>query len=333
MDSYIDLTDAFFQGAISLERAPGWIHPWRLPHEESPLYHEALVQAASTPAGVRIRFATRARQVGLTVTPDPAEERKFDLVFNNELIETLPLPVDQTEVRFAPLPASVPEAENVLEIFLPQRKLVRVCHLLLEEGCDARPAPDRRKRWTTYGSSITHCGSALSPARTWPAAAARKHDLNLTCLGFGGQCHLDPLMAMVIRDRPADLITLKLGINVQCGTLNERTFGPGAMAFVKIIREKHPATPIVVISPIYCPYRESDPGSCGLTLCQMRDALAEAVSRLRACGDGHISYLSGLDMFDESLAAHLPDDLHPDGEGYLMMAENLSKKLLTPMGF
>lgn len=334
MDSYVDLTNDFFQGAVSLEHGPGWVRPWRIPCDLSPLFHDALVETAGTPAGVRIRVATRARNIGLTVTPEPAEQRNFDLVFDNERIETVTLPENQTEVRFAPLPDSVPRAENVLELYLPQRNRVRVCHLLLEEGAQARPAPDRRKRWTTYGSSITHCGSAHGPSRTWPAAAARKHDLNLTCLGFGGQCHLDPMMARIIRDRPADLITLKLGINVHGGgTLNERTFAPGAIGFVQIIRENHPATPIVVISPIYCPGREDEKGTAGLSLRDMRDALADAVARMRACGDERISYLSGLELFDESLADHLPDGLHPDGEGYLKMAENVSGKILAPAGF
>ena len=33
---------------------------------------------------------------------------------------------------------------------------------------------------------------------------ARTHNLDLTCLGYGGQCHLDPIVASMIRDLPAD---------------------------------------------------------------------------------------------------------------------------------
>jgi lysophospholipase L1-like esterase len=44
-------------------------------------------------------------------------------------------------------------------------------------------------------------------------------------------------------------------------------------------------------------------------------------------------YQSGLDLFNEAHLEHLPDGLHPDAEGYKIMAENydrvVMRKLLT----
>ena len=45
--------------------------------------------------------------------------------------------------------------------------------------------------------------------------------VELTSFGFGGQCQLDPFMGRVIRDQPADVVSLKVGINlVNAGQLS-----------------------------------------------------------------------------------------------------------------
>jgi hypothetical protein len=67
---------------------------------------------------------------------------------------------------------------------------------------DHGPLPliqDRRPRWLTHGSSITHCSEAHSPSRTWPATAARLADVRMISLGFGGQCHLDQAVSSAAR--------------------------------------------------------------------------------------------------------------------------------------
>jgi len=148
-----------------------------------------------------------------------------------------------------------------------------------------RPLKDSRAKWITYGSSITHCAGANSPARAWPAWVARKHDLNLTCLGFGGNCHMEPMLARLIRDMPADFVSLKVGINIYtAGSLSARSFQSALIGFVQIIRENHPHIPLAVISPITSPSREKRPGKGGLSLEMMRDHLREAVGRLRLRG-------------------------------------------------
>jgi lysophospholipase L1-like esterase len=186
----------------------------------------------------------------------------------------------------------------------------------------------------TYGSSITHCGSAHSPARTWPAVAARLRGLNVTSLGYGGQCHMDPLVAMMIRDLPADFISLKVGINMVGGSVSPRTYRPLLTGMVRIIREKQPLTPIAVISPIISPPREETPGATGMTLRLMRQELETAVARLRECGDANVHYVDGLELFGPELVAdYLPDLLHPNGDGYEIMGRNFADKVADRMLF
>ncbi|MCH8103322.1 MAG: G-D-S-L family lipolytic protein, partial [Chloroflexi bacterium] len=105
------------------------------------------------------------------------------------------------------------------------------------------------------------------------------------------------------------------------------TFGPGIVGFVKIIREKHPDTPLTLISPIYSPGREDTQNEVGFTLSQMRAEVAIAAEKLRVSGDTNIQYVDGLDVFSSEHAHLLPDDLHPNTEGYGIMAGNMLKLL------
>jgi hypothetical protein len=109
--------------------------------------------------------------------------------------------------------------------------------------------------------------------------------------------------------------------------------------FVDTVREGHPSTPLLVVSPIYCAIHEDTPGpsmfdpdallagklqfqatgdpaerSAGkLTLNVIRDELARIV-RQRAASDPNLHYLDGRELYGEADFAELPlpDQLHPD---------------------
>jgi len=320
----VQLDESMFQGAVSFEKGDDWIKPWRLPFDKLKLYppDDALVGRAKTAAGVRLRFSTNADVLVLDIVPAEGE-RPFDLTIDGELMLTVVAEDEHDQVLFP----FVPAGDKVVEIWLPQGHPVALRDLRMTEGTDCEAVDDPRPKWITYGSSITHCGAAHSPARTWPATAARERGLNLTCLGYGGNCHLEPMVAMMIRDMPADFISLKVGINIMGGTLlSPRTFKPAVIGFVQIIREKHPDIPIAVVSPIISPPREEEPNAIGLSLSKMRDELQDAVARMADCGDDNVHYFDGLQLFGKDLVAdYLPDDVHPNGDGYEMLGRNFSK--------
>ncbi len=269
MSKLFSVQPEHIHGAVSCGQGKGWVQPWRLPLPLKPLFfpEDGLMRKAECPAGARLRFRTRARQFALIAEP-AAEARQFDLAIGNEILDTAVLPAGVDRADFSGLAGQT----QTYEIWLPQMHPVKLRHFLLPENAGLEPAPDTRPRWTAYGSSITQCGAAHSPARTWPAAAARRLDLNLTCLGFGGNCHLEPVAGMMIRDLPADIITLKLGINVQgAGSLSRRTFQPAVIGLARIIRERHPETPIGLITPIHSPPRETAPNVAEMTLQDYRD--------------------------------------------------------------
>ncbi len=312
-------------GAISLQCTEEWVMPWRIPYEDRVLFPpDALLERAAMPAGVRIAFYTDSDFIAGHITPYP-EASPIDLCCDGEFFGSVEL-ADRDYFRFDGLPPG----DKRIELWLPQFGEFRLHALELSDGASVFPFEDPRPRWITYGSSITQCRAAASPTQTWPAIVARARGLNLTCLGYGGQCHLDPMIARMIRDQPADFLSMCVGINIQgAASMNVRTFRPAIIGFVQIIRERHPDTPFVVMSPIYSPPRERIPNAVGFDLCTMRAEVAAAVEALRAHGDRHVYYVDGLTVFGPEYAHLLPDELHPDAEGYRVLGRNFLHKVVA----
>lgn len=312
---------ALWHGHVSIQTTDEWTQAWRLPFEQIALFPpEDLRLRAAMPGGVRLAFYSDTSSISGSIVSVPGNQ-KLDVCCDDVVCGTFDLD-DRNEFHFAGLP----EGNKLIELWLPQRGDFRLRELRIEDEASLSPYTDPRLQWTTYGSSITHCGEAQSPAYTWPAIVARERNVNLTCLGYGGQCHLDSMVARMIRDRPADYISLCLGINMHGGTVGPRAFLPAIIGFVQIIREKHPTTPILLISPIISPPREVETSGTVWTLPLMREQVQLAWQTLRECGDENIYYLDGLELFGPELVHLLPDDLHPNAEGYKQMGRNFLDK-------
>jgi hypothetical protein len=316
------------------------------------------------PSGVRLRFSTNAGRVGLhflasVVAPSPERRRSINLNLECEgelwsassnagnTIVTDPdqpngyqlVRGDSDTVWFNDLP----ERYKICEIWLPHNAFVELRDLVVDEGKHVGPpADDERKRWIHYGSSISHCMEAEQPAFIWPAVAARDARLALINLGFGGQCHLDQFVARTIGDADADVISIKVGINIiNMDSMRERVFVPALHGFLDTIRERKPNTPIVLISPIFCPSAEHHPGptlpnaegkfvtftghselrnGC-MSLSRVRKLIEETVDRRN---DDNLDYLNGLDLFGQADRDDLPDDLHPNPDGYIRMGHRFA---------
>jgi lysophospholipase L1-like esterase len=353
------------EGAIDLDVKDTGITPRRISSKyrhQLPMEVEFL---ASSPSGVRLRFSTDSPTVGVEVLAthfavgDAMYGAALDLVADGERVTTTRfdegnvLRVDPVTRGFGfeqgepfTLDFEVPAGTGLVEVWLPNSSIVEVRALHVADGASLGAAPaDTRRRWMHHGSSISHGMEAFSGSQTWPATAARLADVNLTNLGLAGQCHLDQFTARTMRDHPADLISLKCGINpVNGDTLRMRTFGPALHGFIDTVRDGHPDTPFVIVSPILCPAHEDAPGPTdstsgkaasgassvalaqgALTLTMIRDIIASTVKARRAAGDANLHYLDGRELFNEADLDDLPDGLHPNGQGYIRMGERFAK--------
>ena len=338
--------ESLLGGHIDVRRRPGSLQPLRLNAHELPFFDPFNRFVASCASGVRIRFRSDTGSLRLTATQrlvpgqEGAEQRgAYDLLVDGALfargfgtggattaLDGVLTGDEAFEIQFDGLPA----ADKLIELWLPQAATVVITGLSIDDGASLTLSADTRPRILFHGSSITHDMEAFGATAPWPAVASTLANLNHINLGWGGSCLLSGQAARIIRDTPADAVVLKLGINVHTdGQLKERNFTDAAHAMISIVREKKPTTPMVVISPIFSAARDADGANGGPSLQRMRELLLDVVRVRIATGDRAIRYLSGLDLFSAADAHLLPDDLHPNTEGYRLMGERFHAALLT----
>ena len=374
------LTGDLVRGALDLERTASGLMPHRLPAwARRQIPDDQLAMTEAQPAGVRLAFRTRATVVELDVLPTklayrgapPRPDGVYDLVVDGSPtaqavaeggnLRTIDMAAGSAEVepgpvatlRFTDLPA---DAKDV-EIWLPHNETTEL--VALRSDAPVEPVPDRgRPVWLHHGSSISHGSNADRPTATWPAVAARLGGVELVNLGFGGGALLDPFTARAMRDAPADLISVKIGLNlVNADLMRLRAFGPAVHGFLDTIREGHPTAPLLVVSPLLCPIHEDTPGPAmpdfsglaegrlgflatgdpsdptRLTLTRIRAELAR-ITAARAADDPHLSYLDGRELYGEADAAELPlpDGLHLDVATHRRVGERFAATAFTAGG-
>ena len=371
------------RGAQELERTARGVLPHRLPAIARAQSNDPQVlMAESQPSGVRIAVRTSATVLELDTLRTrttyagvpPRLDGAIDLVVdgraagsaatsggNTVTIDMATGAVEQAQgpvctTRFADLP----EGDKTIELWLSHNEATEL--LELRTNAPVEPAPDTgRPVWLHHGSSISQGSNAARPTAIWPAIAARLGGVELVNRGFGGSALLDQFTARAMRDTPADLISVKIGINlVNSDVMRRRAFGPAVHGFLDTIRDGHPDIPLLVISPIYCGIHEDTPGpgafdleaiaagqvrfratgdpaerAAGkLTLGVIREEL-DRIVRQRAADDPNLYLLDGLELYGEQDAADLPlpDALHPDAATHQLIGERFARLAFGPEGF
>ncbi|GGV02110.1 lipase [Streptomyces albospinus] len=355
------------RGALDLETTQAGVMPRRLPAWTKEQYQDPSVYGVTVmPSGVRLVFRTDARELEFDVListgqldsdPHPRPTGMLELLVDgvpagrqqapvgNVLRMAGPgaehrlIPGEPGTVRFAGLPAGMKH----VELWLPQQTPTEWV-ALRADGEVLAPLPDGRRRWVHHGSSISHCIDADGPTGTWPVVAGALGGVEVINLSEAGGAVLDPYVARTIRDLPADLISLKPGINiVSLAAFRLRTFGPAVHGFLDTIRDGHPDTPLLVLSPVSCPAFEETPGPAAmgpdgkftalgdpadvaagaLSLTVVRAELARIVA-VRQAHDPHLHYLDGRELLGPDEVDDLADGLHPNAAAYRRMGKRFA---------
>ncbi|GAA2542517.1 MULTISPECIES: GDSL-type esterase/lipase family protein [Streptomyces] len=368
------ITPGILRGALDLERTAHGVLPHRLPaRARAQCADGQLAMAESQPSGVRLVFRTRATAVELDTLPTkrvyagapPRPDGVYDLLVDGRPAgrgtvtggRTLFIDMSSGTSDHRPGPVGtlrftrLPERDKTVEIWLPHNETTELVALRTDAPVDPAPEPERAV-WLHHGSSISHGSDAESPTTTWPALAAALGGVELINLGLGGSALLDPFTARAVRDTPADLISIKIGINlVNTDLMRLRAFTPAVHGFLDTVREGRPTTPLLVVSPILCPIHEDTPGPSApdpaalaagrlrfraagdpaeraggkLTLTTIRDELSRVVTQ-RAADDPNLHYLDGRALYGEADSAELPlpDNIHPDAATHRRIGERFA---------
>ncbi|MFK0046425.1 GDSL-type esterase/lipase family protein [Streptomyces sp. NPDC090741] len=376
------LTADLLRGALDLERTGHGLLPHRLPAWARAQNTDGqMAMAEAQPSGVRLVFRTRATVIELDtlrtkmayVGAPPRPDGLYDLLVDGRLaaqagvtggnVRTVDMTTGSVETRPGPVGTvrfgALPDRPKDVEIWLPYNEFTEL--VALRTDAPVEPAPHGSRRvWLHHGSSVSHGSDAAGPSTTWPALAASLGGVDLVNLGFGGSALLDPFVARAMRDTPADLVSVKIGINlVNHDLMRLRAFTPAVHGFLDTLREGHPTVPLLVVSSILCPIHEDTPGPTApdfstlgegrlqfraagdpaeraagkLTLGVIREELARIVEQ-RAAEDANLHYLDGRELYGEADFAELPlpDQLHPDAASHHRIGTRFAERAFGTIG-
>jgi hypothetical protein len=355
------LDESIIRGAFEFEPTEHGLTPHRLPAwARAQASDPQIAMAEAQPSGVRLAFTTEATTVEIDVLPTrlnfggapPRALGMYDLSIDGQLVaqqaakDATLLTIDISTGAVSTQPGFVntltfgdlAAGSKRVEIWLPHMEMTELVALRADRPIHALPSGERPV-WLHYGSSISQGSNADHPLGAWAMVAAGLGGVDLVNMGLSGSALLDPFVARTMRDVPADLLSMKVGINlVNTDLMRLRALRPAVHGFLDMLRDGHPDTPLVLISPVYCAIHENTPGpgafdmdalakgeilfratgdpsevAAGkLTLTVIRQVLAE-IAKERAAQDPNLYYLNGLDLFGATDCDELPlaDNLHP----------------------
>jgi len=293
-------------------------------------------QCAQIPAGVRLELVGDAAALELdyvTATDDLGYRGNgagttFALWRGGEQVDEQPAAFGAGTVTLALRGRAGEPADAPAVVYLPEGMRPEVLALRPREG-SIEPAP-AVPRWVAYGDSLLEGWVASAPALAWGVVAARRHNLDLLNLGYAGSARGEIPCAEAVAGLTADVISISHGTN--CWTRTPHSAGmmlETTRAFLHIVRQGHPDTPIVVASPVLRPDAESTPNRLGATLVDLRAAMEQAVRDRVDAGDGTMVLVPGAEVIT---AAELADGIHPGDDGHARLAEVFGSAVAAAAG-
>ncbi|MEU4351381.1 GDSL-type esterase/lipase family protein [Streptomyces sp. NPDC023838] len=285
-------------------------------------------ERAGLPIGVRLEFtAAGASAVEIRYRAEvPAPTERMRALAHTFALWADGRRVHETAVTPAEEAVAVlrlPPGGGPFTVHPPQDRSPRILALRGVGGTLA-PAP-RGPRWLVHGDSITEGWWSTRPAHAWPAAAGRALGLDTVNLGYAGAARGELATAEQLASLPADVLTLAFGTNCWSGApssaplLYETT-----RAFLTLVREGHPHTPLLLLSPLLRPEAEQTPNALGATLSALRAAMEAAALDRAKNGDSRLHVLPGRDLLTP---ADLADGLHPNDGGHEKIAAAVTDAL------
>jgi hypothetical protein len=177
-------------------------------------------------------------------------------------------------------------------------------------------SPVREKPVVCYGTSILQGGSASRPGMAHTNILSRWLNREFINLGFSGNGKLDLEIADVIAAVDASYIILDFVPNATVADMNEK-----ADAFYRIIRAKHPTTPILLVEDPHFIHSRWD-AVMAKEIQDKNETLHRFFDLWKAKGDQNIELLSSKDMLGDDGEATI-DGIHFTDVGFMRYAQLL----------
>lgn len=213
-------------------------------------------------------------------------------------------------------------------LYLPLYNSVKWLEIGVPEGTQFTPLPVRAdKSLVVYGTSIMQGACASRPGMAWPTILSRKLDDPLINLGFSGNGRLEPEVLSMVNEIDAKVFVLDCLPNlVNQDEYPLDTVKSRILYAVRTLRQKHPATPIVLAEHAGYTDAAINPTS-RKRFTEPNEVLRAAFAQLQAEGvkDLHLIPITDFNQDIETMV----DGTHPNDLGMMRYAEGYEKHLRT----
>ena len=177
-------------------------------------------------------------------------------------------------------------------------------------------SPKSSKPVIYYGTSITQGGCASRPGMAYTNILSRKLDRQVINLGFSGNGQLDYEIAEVMAEADPALFVLDFVPNVNTQQILDKT-----EKYIRILREKHPTIPILVVGTIEFPHSRFDQHMASI-LKEKNETLKNICDKLKKDGDKKLFYINPDKLIGLDGEATV-DGIHLTDLGFFRYAEKI----------
>ena len=296
-------------------------HYVRIPNAVAETVSENVAHLNQYTAGGRIRFVTDSKRIAIHAVcynrlPSPhmafTGTSGFDIYAhtndNWQYFGSYKPPVDCEGVYEGVV--SLPlEGKHTLQVNMPLYNGVYKVYIGIEKGAALEAAaPLLQPPVVYYGSSITQGACASRPSNCYQAMLHRHFMTDYLNLGFSGNARAEVEIMEYIAGLDMSMFVYDYDHNAPNAAHLQATHERG----YRIIREKHPELPILMMSRPKYHLSQTELERNAIIRATYEKALAE--------GDKHVYYIDGRDLLLPYAREHsLVDGAHPSDVGFLGM--------------
>ncbi len=306
----------------------------RLPAKAKKLVRKAVWNLSRHSAGICVRFVTNATSFNARWTlrsrnlamPHMAATgvSGLDLYVKTEKGKWRWLAIGRPKKQktSTQLISGIPAGTREYMLYLPLYNGVTSVEIGIPVGKKIGPASVRKKPIVFYGTSITHGCCASRTGMAHPSIIGRRFNMPIINLGFSGNGRMEAEVAKLMTEIDASVYVIDCLPNIN-GTLVKKRTEP----LVKILREAHPNTPILLVedrnyanSFLVASKRKRNQWS--------QKELKKAFDNLIKAGDKNLYYLEAEKLLNNDGDGTV-DGSHPTDYGFITHADAFEKVLKT----
>ena len=208
-----------------------------------------------------------------------------------------------------------------ITVWFPRNEVISDISVSVEDDAVVEaPTPYKYPPMLYYGSSITEGGCSCRVTNAYNAVISQHLDVDFYNFGFSGSAKGEPEIAECISMIPMSIFVLDYDHNAPDPEHLRKTHEP----FFRIIREKNPDLPIIMMTRPNFDHDETAP--------ERREIVKTTFNNAVAAGDKNVYFIDGETFFGDIDREFCTNDgCHPNDLGFYRMAsvvEPVVKKIL-----